>query len=406
MSIARAGSGLVVHDDVVYIIGGIDGRVFLNTMEFARIQKDGTLTPWQPGPPLNEERGFMDAVVHNGWLYVVGGGNGPNGHNLLRSVERARIKSDGTLEPWIVEVNPMLVPRRCSKIVAVENALYSFGGFGGALLDTVERAAINPDGSLQPWRMETERLTIPRYVNGVKAVANTMYALGGHDQTRGVGVQSVEWSRPGGADGALQPWRATNPLRLGRYGLATASHEQFVYVLGGITGAEYTDSIEIATRQSDGSLSVWADTTPLPQPLASFSAFTHRGRLYVVGGTNLGGYSRGVAYASVGAQGELGYFGTKEDAQAHTQAQTQRAATQSTLPNVGVVREIIHASAYSYVRVETDSGERWLAGPKTELAVGSRVRFSDGVYMQDFFSKELQRSFPAVNFVGSLVPEQ
>ena len=171
LSTARAGAAVVTHNGVIYMLGGIDGHDFLGSTEFARVQSDGTLTAWQPGPPLLEARGFVEAAVHDNWIYIAGGGNGPNGHNLLRSVERARIQADGSLGPWIAEANSMLVPRRCSKIIATKKGLYSFGGFGGALLDTVEHANFLKDGTLGPWQLEPATLTMARRIamkNGVR----------------------------------------------------------------------------------------------------------------------------------------------------------------------------------------------------------------------------------------------
>lgn len=402
-SIPRAGAAVVVQDDIVYLIGGVDGVDFLSSTEFARIQKDGTLSPWQPGPGMNMPRGFFEAVVDNGWVYVVGGGNGPNGHNLLRSVERAKIQRDGSLGPWILESSEMVVPRRCSKVVVASNKIFSFGGFGGALLDTVERAGIGADGIVGAWQLDREAMTIPRYVNGVKSFGNDVYVIGGHDQNQGIGVASVEWSRIG-ADGAFGKWKATQAMQLGRYALATASHDRFLYAMGGITGAEYTSTIERSVRGSNGELGPWTNTTPLPYPLASFSAVTHGKFIYVLGGTNLSGYSRAVHVATFNANGEIGFFGTEQQRQEVKAKQESTAVVQ--LPNVGVVREVLHTQAYSYVKVEQPDGSlTWLAGPRTELTLGSRVRYSQGVYMTNFFSKELQRAFPEVSFVGTIAKE-
>ena len=405
LSIARAGAAVVTHNGVIYMIGGVDGHDFLSTMEFARVSSDGTLTPWQPGPALIEARGFVEAAVHDNWIYIAGGGNGPNGHNLLRSVERARIQTDGTLGPWIAEANMMNIPRRCSKIVATAKGLYSFGGFGGALLDTVEHAFFSADGTLGPWQMEPVTLTMPRYVGGVKALDGDAYAIGGHDQVRGVGLTSVEWSRVNAA-GVFEKWKPTSALQTARYGLSTATHSNVVYALGGITGAEYVDSIERSAHSVNGELEAWSPTTPLQQPLASFSTIVHRDWIYVISGTNRDGYARNVQYATFNPQGDIGYWGSKEQAQTHQQNLTQRHAKQAQLPNAGVVREVLHTQAYSYVLVEGPSGNIWLAGPKTDVAAGSKIRYSQGVNMTNFFSKELQRSFPEVVFVGTITLEQ
>jgi hypothetical protein len=336
---------------------------------------------------------------------VVGGGNGPNGHNLLRSVERAKIQPDGSLGSWITDSSTMNIPRRCSKVLAIDSKLYSFGGFGGALLDTVEHAAFKPDGSLGQWQMEPQTMTMPRYVNGVKAVGDKAYVIGGHDQSRGVGVTNVEWSRVGNG-GSFEKWQPASPLNVGRYGLATAGHSKYFYALGGITGVEYVDSIERSERSSNGGLGVWTMTTALETPLASFSAIVVRDWLYVLGGTNRDGYSRAVLYATFDTQGDIGFPGTKADERAHQEKRAARSAIVSDLPNAGVVREVLQTSAYSYVLVEGQNGTTWLAGPKTEISVGAHIRYSQGVYMTNFFSKELRRAFDEVTFVGTIEKAQ
>jgi hypothetical protein len=57
---------------------------------------------------------------------------------------------------------------------------------------------------------------------------------------------------------------------------------------------------------------------------------------------------------------------------------------------------------YSYLEVQNEGKRMWIAGPKTEIAVGTRIRFSKGVYMTNFYSKELKRPFPAVTFVSRI----
>jgi len=44
----------------------------------------------------------------------------------------------------------------------------------------------------------------------------------------------------------------------------------------------------------------------------------------------------------------------------------------------------------------------WIAGPKTELKPETRIQYSTGVFMSNFYSKELQRNFPSVLFVGTI----
>lgn len=402
-SAPRAGTASVVVKDKLYLIGGVDGRNFVNITEYAQIQKDGTLGPWQLGHPLFEERGFMEAVVHGDHVYVVGGGNGPYGHHLLRTAERARIQPDGTLGPWITEKNEMVVTRRCSKIIATDKRIYSFGGFGGVLLDTVEYTDFLPDGSLGEWKLDDELMTIPRYVNSVKKEGDRFFIIGGHDQTKGVGITDVEWTRYTSA-GNTQKWQATTPMQQGRYGLSSATYGDYMYAIGGISGAEYLDSIELTKVGKDGKLEPWKYTTPLDQARANFSTIDHGGRLYVIGGTNRDGYLASVIYANRNAAGDLGYWGSEQDAKAVKAKLAERDVIKSQLPNEGKVIEFIQAEAYTYIEVENNKGERvWIAGQKIDdLKRGDRVGYSKGVNMSNWFSKELNRGFAMVIFVGQV----
>jgi len=397
----RAGTAAVAHNDFIYVIGGVDGRDFVATVEYAPILKDGNIGQWQYAPELNEARGFIDAVVHNGTIYVVGGGNGPSGHNLLRSVESAKINADGSLAPWVLEQNAMKIPRRCSKVFVAGGYLYSLGGFGGALLDSVERAPILADGHLGEWVVEDQTMTLPRYVNAVKEVNNNAYVFGGHDQMKGVGIVDVEWATPA-QDGGIGNWKKTSPLQTGRYGLSSAGYSNFVYALGGLTGLEYLSSIEFAQVQDNGELSAWQYTTDLPEPRATFSVLVHKAKIYIIGGTNQDRYLTSVEHAMFNSQGQIGYWGSAQEAKAYKEKIQALKQQHTQLPNEGVVLHVQNASMYTYLNVNSNLGDIWLAGPKLEVQVNDHVRFSKGVSMSNFYSKELQQQFPAILFVGKI----
>ena len=401
LPVARAGAATLVVNDVMYVIGGVDGRNILNDAVYAKINTDGSLGVWQQGPQLLEERVFISAAHFNGAIYVVGGGNGSNGEHLLNTVERAIIQVDGSLGPWQSQPN-MNLPRRCSKVVVLNDTLFTLGGFGGALLDTVEHAVFNEDGSMGKWQMESGKLTIPRYVTGLKKWKDAAYVIGGHDQTKGVGIADVEWARVS-ESGDFTSWQATTSLQTGRYGLATAAHNDRLYALGGITGAEYIDSIEMSLVAKDGSLGAWQETTMLTQPRASFNSVTYKDWIYVVGGTNREGYLTSVEFARFADDGSPGFWGTTRQAEIYKAQREERKNRKLNLPNSGIVKEVINASAYTYMQVLSQrDGLVWIAGPKTEIKPEASISYSKGVYMSNFFSKELQRTFPAVLFVGTI----
>src|SRR3569832_1921326 len=114
MNTARGGAGVVEVDGRLYVIGGVDGIRFMNTNKYNTIQGDGSLSPWQKASTLNEERGFFGVAAHKGYLYAVGGGNGPNGHNLLRCVVRAAETPNNKQDPKRREASQLILPRRCA----------------------------------------------------------------------------------------------------------------------------------------------------------------------------------------------------------------------------------------------------------------------------------------------------
>jgi len=61
------------------------------------------------------------------------------------------------------------------------------------------------------------------------------------------------------------------------------------------------------------------------------------------------------------------------------------------------------ASGYTYINVETETGEKWIAVNQSAVEVGEEITFMDGMVMQNFFSKALDRTFPEIVFSSGLV---
>ena len=401
MNLQRAGAAVLEVNGRIYAIGGVDGIRFLNSAEYTTIKPDGTLAPWRMTAALNEGRGFFSAVAHKGYIYVAGGGNGPNGSHYLQSVERAKILADGSLGPWITESSTLAYPRRCAKLAMAGDTMFALGGFGGTLLDSVESAPIHIDGSLGTWTLEANRMTMPRYINALKKHHGAVYVIGGHDQLEGSGLVDVEYAAIS-ADHTLAPWRPTVAMNKPRYALSAAAHGDYIYALGGLHGAIYTDVTEKGIIDKQGAIRAWQLTTPLSSLRANFGTVVYKDRIYIIGGTNRDGYYNSVQMAGFNAKGDIGIMATQQEIASFKRAATSRSEQPDMLPNYGIVRQIIHTKLYSYIEVEQDNGEQWLAAPRTELQVNDRIRFSRGLTMTNFHSRILQRDFPSIIFVERL----
>jgi hypothetical protein len=98
----------------------------------------------------------------------------------------------------------------------------------------------------------------------------------------------------------------------------------------------------------------------------------------------------------------------QQSAQPQQPAHTQQSATQpqpaNTAPNAhtAVVKEIIQGASYTYLNVKEDDRVYWMATKKTQVQLEETISFADSMAMTNFTSKELQRTFDTIYFVGSI----
>lgn len=399
LTVPRAGAAAVVYKNFIYVLGGVDGRDFLSSIERATIDEAGAPGVWSLVSDMPQSRGFFDAIIVDEYLYIVGGGNGVNGKNLLRSVYRARLAEDGSIGEWQKEAE-LLLPRRCVKIFEHDRRLYALGGFGGTLLDSVEYAALDSDGHLAPWQMSEEAMTLPRYVNAVKKSGDRVYVIGGHHQENGTGITAVESAALN--EEALQWERSVGKLDSGRYGLSALEMNGYVFALGGLSGLEYLSSIE-KYSDSDGQ---WRQTTGLPYAMANFSTLKYKEHIYLLGGTTRQTYLNSVNYARVNENGDIGILVNERQAESYLKEKQKKANSVTPLipsyAHRGKVIDLVLTEQYTYVQVNENGNLYWIAGPVVKLEKGDLIGFSEGVLMSGFYSKSLRRNFDKILFVGQL----
>lgn len=67
-----------------------------------------------------------------------------------------------------------------------------------------------------------------------------------------------------------------------------------------------------------------------------------------------------------------------------------------------VTQEVIQSDSYTYLNVEENNVPFWIAINKTEMTPGEIFSFTGGLEMRNFKSKELQRTFDVIYFVGAI----
>jgi Tfp pilus assembly protein PilF len=290
----RAGVAAIAIGKRLYAIGGgefsAEGLMIFDSVEYSDAQPDGRLGPWQYGPSLKVPRIYAPAVVHGDYIYVVGGESstglfkgvefGP-APKLLDTVERARINPDGSIGEWTLEPGKMAFPRRGGVVFAHNGWLYAGGGFSGDFLNDMERAKINPDGSLGQWE-EENFINRDRYIAGFAQVGNKFLVLGGHVNGPARAMDSVETAEAG-PDGRLSEWKEGAPLHTKTFLNAVAMKDKTIFSLTGQNTINLT-AVQRATIGPDGTLSAWTPDTRTNAARRAASAAVIGDTIYLIGG--------------------------------------------------------------------------------------------------------------------------
>lgn len=73
--------------------------------------------------------------------------------------------------------------------------------------------------------------------------------------------------------------------------------------------------------------------------------------------------------------------------------------------NEVTVNEVHQTGGYTYLLVQETSDEYWIAVSKTDVSVGDNLYFVDAMEMQNFESKELNKTFDKILFVDYISKE-
>ena len=233
MSISPAlnGAAAVATDRHIYLIGGYSQGYDSTTVQYAPILSGGLLGDWQDTSSTNYDVSNGGAVILNDYVYVIG-----NSH--YTSTERALINPDGTLGPWQVEQTLNQI-RRLPAIVTKDNRIYVIGGqlttSSSDPTPSVEYTEVLSDGSLAPWRF-TSSLIESRVAHQAVVIGAYLYAMGG-STFRGIGSEFPTFRTVERAlinpDGTLGPWQFVNAMITNRLYFGAAAVGEEIYAFGG-----------------------------------------------------------------------------------------------------------------------------------------------------------------------------
>ncbi|MEK7507860.1 MAG: prepilin-type N-terminal cleavage/methylation domain-containing protein [Patescibacteria group bacterium] len=160
-------------------------------------------------------------------------------------------------------------------------------------------------GALTFWN-NTTPLPIPMVV-AADIYNGYIYAISaGATDECGLGTSTVIYGQAD-SNGAVSSWSATTPLPNALAGEAFVVYNGYAYV---IAGAATTSTVRYASINGNGTLGSWTNTTPLPNTLYDHSSVAYNGYMYVLGGRGWGSPSTEdtstVLFAQINGNGTLG----------------------------------------------------------------------------------------------------
>ena len=189
---------------LVYMIGGRTESSFSDKVYYTMINSDGTLGfganhSWESNlRDLPEGRAYAASVLHDGWIYLIGGKTSSGATN---SIIRARIYQDGQVGQWYASDQVLPAAVWGSSACVMGDRLYVAGGAdaSGTKKD-VTSFALGTYGALSGRRIELA-LPQPKQEAILLADNDTLLLAGGFDDTKG---SRVAYRYAGGSWSILQ----------------------------------------------------------------------------------------------------------------------------------------------------------------------------------------------------------
>lgn len=279
-----AGNAAFATKNRVYVCGGYNGSAYINTVQTAPINSDGTLGTWTTSTNLPIGVGNLTCVSTKNRIHLIGGDNG----SALSSIYTAPINTDGTIGTWAAGTS---LPGTASKAVSFlsKNRLYVIANTG------VYTCPVNSDGSLGTW---TTSFALPTatYSAACFVTKNRVYVVGGYNGAYSSNIYTATIN----SDGFISQWSLAGNLPNAVGYTNGFICNNYVYLIGGVIGSSYSAVVHHAPVLTDGTIGTWTTGSSLPGTLGNSGVVVTKNRVYVCGGSfGTSGFTNAVYVATI-----------------------------------------------------------------------------------------------------------
>lgn len=355
--VAKAASSPVVFNDVIYLVGGLDGNSNTNTIQRATINPDGSLDAWTVQTMTGigaTSVSYMYAYARAnpaaagtspGNLYIFGGCTSSNSAgctNYTQAVYKCNIQTNGAVASCSTsgQLQIGVIPGDSQAGLAImsgtvyANYIYLIGGVSPNITDltSVRYAKFDNNNNVvtagtSGWVQSSNEMSVGRRRAAAFGYNGYIYVVGGYDGTSGTGVLAdINFIKVNVSDGSLgsttEGFQESAVTINQRWGLSVPVSNSFAYVIGGCTtGASpggctsRTNVIQTFQVYNNDSGAPAGYTTAAntysanPNRIGASTAI-HNAHLYVAGGctsaTDCTATTNNVSYAPIDVNGSLG----------------------------------------------------------------------------------------------------
>jgi len=276
-------------------------------------------------------------TAYNGFLYLVGGGNGAN-----RFVCYAALNANGTLGTWTPASSEFATGRIGSTVVGFNGYLYVIDGedsTGNTQYKQVEFAPVTSTGDITAaWTNSSSYYTGTAHTFGAGVTYNGfIYMCGGATAKKDASlIATCEYTQIN-SDGTLQKpstsctlsgtatnWCTTSSFTTARNRFGMAAYNGYLYIVGGYNGTTPitgSHSLMYSSIAADYTLGTWTDNatnfttvTGLTSGWRNGGVVAEEGHLYMVGGCTTApacsASLNSAYYAVLNADGTIGSWDT------------------------------------------------------------------------------------------------
>lgn len=232
---ARESHAMAAWGGRLYAAGGSDGTPRA-TVWWAPILADGSLGAWTATASLPAARTKLAMTAWDGHLVATGGDDGAGSRN---TVYWAALNDDGTITSWNTSAATLPAAVSGHAMSVSSGTLYASGGSGAGVSSAVWWTSLT-GGVPGTWNATASLPTALKF-HAMSALDGKLFVTGGSD---GTSVQSTVYVGQISTDAAVSQWSSVSVPSLARFLHGMAASMDHLYVVGGSDGASLLQTVQ------------------------------------------------------------------------------------------------------------------------------------------------------------------